>query len=413
MRLTLINQFYAPELAPTAQLAASLARHRASRGDEVTVVTSAGGYVPEATGAWTPTANPHVIRLWTPGLGKATLLGRLLDYAAFYKLAALRVLTLRRQDVIISMTTPPFIAWAGALHKALHRSTRLVLWNMDCYPDAAERTGVIRAGGAVSRLLRGLNAALFQRLDRLVCLDRAMLRLLVSEYVASARPVETALIPNWEEAAEFPPDLVPAPWRAVEALGLAGKFVVLYLGNAGYGHRFESVIEAAQLLRDEPVVFLFVGGGEKWAWIEQAKTRYGLANVCIHGYVPKAETPSVMAAADCALVTLTDEALGLISPSKLHANLAMGLPVIYVGPEGSNVDDALQRFACGASLRHGDASGLADFIRKMMQDSQALRGLRRQARRAFEQAYSDSQGLASFDSLLDALAPPPDPIRPG
>ena len=32
-----------------------------------------------------------------------------------------------------------------------------------------------------------------------------------------------------------------------------------------------------------------------------------------------------------------------MSPSKLHANLAAGLPVLYVGPEGSNVDEAIKR----------------------------------------------------------------------
>jgi hypothetical protein len=46
MRLTLLNQFYTPDVAPTGQLAASLARHRAALGDQVTVITGRGGYVP-------------------------------------------------------------------------------------------------------------------------------------------------------------------------------------------------------------------------------------------------------------------------------------------------------------------------------------------------------------------------------
>ena len=44
MRITIVNQYYPPDMSPTAHLVASLAEHRARRGDEVTVVTSAARY---------------------------------------------------------------------------------------------------------------------------------------------------------------------------------------------------------------------------------------------------------------------------------------------------------------------------------------------------------------------------------
>ena len=49
MRITILNQFYPPDLAPTAHLAASLAAHRAAKGDEVTVITGSGSYVDGAS----------------------------------------------------------------------------------------------------------------------------------------------------------------------------------------------------------------------------------------------------------------------------------------------------------------------------------------------------------------------------
>ena len=45
MRLTLLNQYYTPDISPTAHLTASLAEHRAAIGDLVTVITSRGGYI--------------------------------------------------------------------------------------------------------------------------------------------------------------------------------------------------------------------------------------------------------------------------------------------------------------------------------------------------------------------------------
>jgi hypothetical protein len=110
-----------------------------------------------------------------------------------------------------------------------------------------------------------------------------------------------------------------------------------------------------------------------------------------------------MAAADAALITLRDEALGVMSPSKLHSNLAMGLPILYVGPAESNVDEAVTRFGCGASFRNGDVDGLVGFIRRLAANPERHQHMRRAARQGFEQAYCDQSTLPRFDALFDRL----------
>jgi glycosyltransferase involved in cell wall biosynthesis len=404
MRLTLLNQFYVPDVAPTGQLAASLARHRAAGGDLVTVVTGRGGYVPESPRRHEEVrANPRVHRIWTPGLGKGSRLRRTADYAAFYFLASLRMLTLPRQDVIISMTTPPFIAWAAILHKSLRRSCHIVLWAMDVYPEAATRLGALRVDGPMARALRRVNAIMLKSVDHVVCLDDAMRRLLLEHYPGALRERSVTVIPNFEEAAHFLPSR-PAPAWKPEELRMRGEaFVILYLGNAGLGHRFETVVQAADRLRDQNVLFLFVGGGGKWEWIRRAKVEMQLNNVLLFRYVPKEATPGVMASAHCGLITLRDEALGVMSPSKLYAYLAMGLPVIYLGPEGSNVDEAIRQFGCGVSLRNGDTEGLVGYATRLAQDQDFRHEMSRRARQAFEEAYSDQVALPRFDEVINSL----------
>lgn len=405
MRVTILNQFYVPDLAPTGHLAASLADDRAARGDRVTVITSRGGYVAAARSERrTESENPRIHRVWTPRLGKGSALKRILDYLAFYVVAALKMLFMRRQDVVISMTTPPYIALTAAMHKLFHRKSKLVLWVMDCYPDVMERFEMIREGGLPSRLLRWLVRRMMARVDHLVTLDGAMEELMLSQYVKAGRELPSTVIPNWERAELFPADLEPDAWEKASELGLEGRFVVLYLGNTGYGHRFETVIEAAQTLRDEPVTFLFIGGGKRWDDIAEMRERHGLENVVQHGYVPKEETPAVMNAADCALITLNDQSLGVMSPSKLHSNLAMRLPVIYLGPRGSNVDEAIERFDCGVSLREEDVDGVVDFVRKLRSDPSVAAAYRERARQAFDQAYCDLRTLDSFDQVVRQVA---------
>ena len=108
MRITIINQFFPPDLAPTAHLAASLAHHRASLGDEVTVITGRANYVQgTAIGADDPEHPVRVIRVATPRGDKSSVITRLSGYLGFHAGALVRLISLPRQDVIVSLTTPP------------------------------------------------------------------------------------------------------------------------------------------------------------------------------------------------------------------------------------------------------------------------------------------------------------------
>lgn len=400
MRLTVLNQFYAPDISPTAQLASSLAEHRAGQGDDVTIITGRAGYLEgRLASASADPSGVRVRRIWTPDLGKSSLARRLLGYASFSVGSTLRLALLPRQDVIVSMTTPPLVVAAAVLHKLLHPRTRIVLWSMDCYPDAAERFDELRVGGRLSRVLRRINRWVFGHLDAVVALDGAMVDLLQSQYAADPTHPPFRVIPNWERATLFPPPASTAvPWPGYAPLRTEHRVVVVYLGNTGVGHRFDTVLDAAAELGDD-ALFLFVGGGARWSDLEGEVDTRGLTNVVLHGYVPKEDTPAVMAGADGALITLDDRSLGVMSPSKLHANLAAGLPVLYVGPAGSNVDEAIEQHHCGTSLRHGDTAGLVAAVRGL----RAEPGLRTRARAAFETAYADTVTLPAFDALLDEV----------
>jgi len=398
VKIAIVNQFYLPDSVPTAQLAGSLAEFLADRGHTVTVVSGRGAYDGGAAGA-DDAGGVRVVRLWTPALGKRSLAARAADYAAFYAQAAAALPALPRQDAVVAMTTPPFVALAAWLHKLAHPRAKLVLWNMDSYPEVAEMTGHLRRGSPLSHLLRAANRFLFRKLDLVVALDYAMAQSLAGSYAPRRRPgPDVVVVPNWERLAAFPP---PESRRGAPPEGLGGRFVVLYLGNAGNAHEFGAVLDAAEAMRGEAVTFLFVGGGAKWAELDRLRRERGLANVVLRGYVPKGETGALMAGSDAALITLREGALGLVSPSKLHAYLALALPVVYVGPEGSNVDEAVRVHGVGFSLRPGDGPGVAAAVRSLRAAPGLAAQMGRNARAAFEGVYCDEKAVPL---LADALA---------
>src|SRR6201999_4405592 len=144
------NLFYPPDQSPTAYLCAALAEHRAALGDRVTVLTSRAGYVSVKSDR-PEQGKVHVRRLWSTRFGSHTRLGRLFDWMTFYFPVCWAAARLAPQDVMIAMTTPPFVGIAAWIHKLLNPRCRFILWNMDVYPEALERTGLVGKDGIVSR----------------------------------------------------------------------------------------------------------------------------------------------------------------------------------------------------------------------------------------------------------------------
>ncbi|QDU32285.1 putative glycosyl transferase [Poriferisphaera corsica] len=404
MRITILNQFYKPDISPTANLAASLAEHWAAKGHEVTVVASQGGYVEGADFAKSSLDHGvRVHRCWTPALGKKNLLSRAIDYGCFNLGAFLRALRLPKQDIIFSMTTPPWIGLAGNLHKMKSRQTKLALWFMDVHPEIGEVTGMQKPGGLISKVLRMFNRRIFNKLDHLAVLDPAMGDLLNKLYGHAGTKFGTTVIPNWEPMSKYPQNMDVKPWHKADELGLKDQFVILYTGNLGIVHQFDDLLALAQRIADLPVKFLINGGGKRMPVLKEAAARDGLSNFIFNGYVPFEELPAVMNSADLAYITLRNDCAGMASPSKVHANLAMGLPVLFSGPLKSNVDIAVTEHEAGLSVREGDVDGMERFVRELIADKKKLAMYQVNAREAFDKAYNDVATHEQFDELLDEM----------
>lgn len=393
MRICLLNQFYAPDISPTAQLATSLIEHRAALGDDCTVVCGSGGYA-GAEDRRALSDDVIVRRVWSPHLTRSRIVSRATTYTAYFLAALWTLIRMPRQDVIIAMTTPPFVYLVAMVHKFRRRDVRVILWSMDVYPEVAERLRAVDSGHPVARLLRRANAWALPKLDSVVVLDGAMADLVIEAGTPSDR---VHIIPNWERAELYRQER-PDPWEGIARLGLVDRFVVLYLGNVGLGHDIDTVLRAAPALDGDGVSFLFVGGGPRW---EELRTKSAaIDNLVTHDYIDKELTPAVLAGADTAVISLDSRALGVMSPSKLHGSLGMGVPITYVGPAGSNVSEAVTRFDCGIAVDNGDVDGLVSAIRAWTTDSSQRDRAAANARRAFEDAYCDTVTLPKWDVLL-------------
>jgi glycosyltransferase involved in cell wall biosynthesis len=100
-------------------------------------------------------------------------------------------------------------------------------------------------------------------------------------------------------------------------------------------HALENVLEAAALLRDQAVRFLFVGAGAERRNLIAEASRRQLRNVSFVPAQAKEMMPAVWSLCDVALVHLKDTPLfETVIPSKIFEAMAMGKPVLLASPEG-------------------------------------------------------------------------------
>ena len=180
MRILFLNQFYIPDVAATGQLLADVAEELAAQGHEVHVICSSRKYSGnmEVLPAVETINGVRIHRVGATGFGHSRRIGLIFDWLSFYILASWRALRLRKMDVCVSLTTPPFIALI-ALVLSRVKGTRSVIWVMDVYPDVAVAFEVLAEGCLLCRLLTWLSRRIYRTAGAIISLGEFMTNRLV------------------------------------------------------------------------------------------------------------------------------------------------------------------------------------------------------------------------------------------
>ena len=408
-RLLFINQYYWPDHASTAQHLADLAEGLASRGHEVHVVCSRGGYR-EGTPR-PPRSESHngvsIHRVDATSLGRRNTLTRMVDYLSFYVRAFWLGLFLPRFDVVATLTTPPIIGLIGTLLRRL-KGSRHIYWSMDLHPDASLALGRMSIKHPVVRLLAWVSDLVYKQADKVVVLGSYM-----SDRIAAkgVRPDRLALIPVWNRRDEIYP--IPREGHPLRAeLGLEDKFVAMYSGNLGLAHSFGEFLEAARRLSDrDDVVFLFVGDGPRLVEVKAAQEAEGLDNIRFLKYFPREMLHASLSVADVHLISMRAEMTGIVVPGKLYGAMASGRPTVFVGPAHCESADTIRQAGCGATIRLGDVDALVETLERYAADPDAARLDGEKGRAAFLDRHEREGCCAEWATLVGDLVTVPAPHK--
>ncbi len=367
MHFLVLTQYFPPETgAPQVRLAAMI-RELLHLGHTVEVVTALPNYpegqiFPNYRGYFYQQEEWEGVRVHRVWIYAATGAGikRLLNYCSFTLTAWWGLRKAQRPDYLFVESPPLFLGITG--YFVAKRWRIPFIFNIaDLWPDTVHGLGLMRAGWALQQAKK-LESWLYQQADYITVVTESVRQILIKDKRVPVNKV--LLLPNGVDTQLFKPQAADRVWQA--SLGLPhDRHLLLYAGTHGYAHGMEVILQAAQLLKETPVLFLLVGGGSDKNRIQQLSEQMQLKNVIFWSSQSPELIARLYSLSIAGISTFRDSPwLACTRAAKTLPILACGKPVLLCGAgEGAQLITAAH---AGIVISPGDHLGLARAIQQLL-----------------------------------------------
>ncbi len=317
-----------PDFGAVGQYSLQFARQHAANGNEVTLfgLSSTDDSVTWETMG---TTNLGIFRVHSRIYERAALSRRLLWTATTnWRLLRRAWSYLRAADTVIFTGSPPFLVhFLAPLNWFLRKA--LVYRMTDFYPEC-----IIAAKPTLRPWLYPLLSLTNfwrRRVGTLEVIgDDQKERLLgygiPSERIAVVRDLSPVAFSGSEPKIGRPRTASPGP-------------LLLYSGNLGVAHDWQTFADAyvSHQAGGKPSVNLWLNATGSGADLLEQSLKSRGAPLHRSGLVPLAELSSLLVSVDAHLITLKDEFVGYVLPSKVYACIDSKRPILYIGSKKSDV----------------------------------------------------------------------------
>ena len=394
-----LNRSYWPDTEATGQLLTELTTDL-SQWFDVTVIAGRPNHVDQDANPDSGLADDYrgvtVRRVWHSRFSKYSSLGRLINLATFTLAAWRAARRLSRQpDVIVVQSDPFFLPLIGRRLQLRYGNCPLVCYLQDLYPDVAVAVGKVREGW-LTQTIRKLLFNVYRHSQKVVVLSTDM-RQRCKEYGVPTETVE--VVSNWADTNDVRPIKSNNAFRRQH--GLEDRFIVMYSGNMGLAHDLDTLLDAANLLRDrEDLEWVFVGDGARRESAIHRAEQLGLSRIRFLPYQPRSFLTHSLSAADVHLVSVRPRTTACVMPSKFYGILASGTPSVAVVDPETELSELINKHEVGFTCVPGDAQSLAERIRELADNAELKDRLGNNSRRLAESEFSRSRQTARMAELL-------------
>ncbi len=307
------------------------------------------------------------------------------------------ILLAKKDDGFLLSSNPPILGIWFWLLNFFKKNPYLILV-YDIHPDVLIEMGVVRQSNIIIKVWNWLNKKVYRDAKSIITLGKHMAMRLVASNNLSLEKI--SVIPPWVDT-EFIKPLTYENNPLAKKFNPEGKHVVLYSGNMGISHDIDTMLKAAKLLRGRnDILFLFIGGGDKYQTVVDYQKSNQLDNITVYPYQAESDLPYTMTLASISLVALDGGAQELMIPSKVFYYMAAGSVVIGICSGESELNDIINTCDCGVCMEPGDPQNLADKIEKLLQNPKELEVHRYNSRKLVIDTYGREIGIKRFISLF-------------
>lgn len=339
-----------------------------------------------------------VLRLpvWTPGR-KQRMVNRLASYLSFNALATLtNLLSRRRYDVILCTNGSFFTGFSARLGRP---RTPFVYNVQDLYPETFVEAGLLRNRPAIAALRR-MERYMYRKAAHITVITPSFRDNLVSKGVPEDK---ISVIPNFVDVDFIRP--FPKDNDFSREHELADKFVITHAGNVGYAYDLDTLVEAADRLKDcEDMIFLIVGDGAAKPELERKVKSAGAKNVRFLPFLPVEQLPWLRASSDIQVALYKCGAASYSMPSKIYEIMASARPVLAGADTDSDLWRLVQDAQCGICVKSENRDALVHAILTLYRGPALRQDMGERGRSRAERDYSMPAVVAQYDELLRRVA---------
>jgi glycosyltransferase involved in cell wall biosynthesis len=182
----------------------------------------------------------------------------------------------------------------------------------------------------------------------------------------------------------------------------AEAFVGGFIGTLGMAHGVATILESAELTRDDSSLhYVIMGNGAERDQIRQLAARKGLANVTIIDGQPRQEALNVLGAVDASLVLLRDTPLfRTVIPSKIFEAMEFGKPII-LGVRGESADIVVDQSRSGVAITPESPAELCAQMQRLRDDPELCAELGRNGKAAVASMFRRTQLAARMLAAIE------------
>ena len=245
-----------------------------------------------------------------------------------------------KPDIIYASSPHPFNGLAG-MYLSRKYQCPFILEIRDLWPETWVAMGATTKKSILYKVFAYIEKVLYKNADKIVTLTAN------KDYYTSVGVDEkkVEIVSNGVDLAKYDSLLgEESPIKFSE-----NKFNILYTGAHGTANCLEFILEVAKLIKNDEIIFNFIGEGEKKEELIKKVEDYKLKNVRFYSPINKNSIPSTLKNGDAMILPVRNEPLYKygISPNKMYEYFASSKPIIF---SGNVANDMVKEANAGISV---------------------------------------------------------------